>query len=1270
MPTGTGEPELLELVPLSSSGTSIDAINPPHGRVLRATLAMRGGVSLAVWIGGAVAELDLWRRIRLDCRDDGVRAVVIDRDPQQPCSLTDPERERLRHYATALHRAKFDRVEFDVLAGASAGGLNAVLYAVAQRSGSSVDVLRDVWLDAGSAWRLLRLPHWKSVESFLRGDEYFWPKVLAALRSSYTAGNNPAHCADRVTVELSATVIDGGDSTEQGTQDGRGHFRFIGCDSFETDEDLDRMSTKRRDIPGRDCTPADRDFALARLALAARTTSSFPGAFEPALVHSITSGDGEAIDEGEGRVDMSFAFHAHRDGSSEIPTRPFRVVDGGVLDNAPIDRAMRSIRATPSDVNAERALVYLDPRPQHARVDATTALPYGTGNRAPSLNNRRHPDRASRFLHAVLEGVARRGIRESANDEVADIERVRLDLMLADGRRESSAAVVKGPWFYVRGRARAAYLRYRSTADPALLSRVLSEPSVWQLGTDLNSRRTWRAWSPRERDQLLFNFLDTIQAEAVTRAASDLRGSPSDVDPSMTKSDDERRHALCVAWGPQALHDASRCVISWIRTLEQAVGEPWGTQSSRYSLPLALPSETDGACTMTQLRRGVYNVLIRSGRMRDNRIAAALDASNHLTGELRAIAFLNEIHSLRPEDWTTLVEQWEILDRSFAMLRRVSPDGAAPPQSWGQSQWSKIPRPGAGFHVWDLPGFGASSGIPEPVSRIRFWAITGDERPAHWNDFTRLIERMEDSTARSLLRLRPLDRDAIIDSILDSAVPTADQKLAGTSLANFAGFVCAKWRANDWLWGRLDASASMVRFIYSLEEVASTTTHLTAASRAEARSKIDAAVRVAQNGVFADALAESISIDDSRTPFLYSSSRISNSPANIEEQAKAGRERLALGMDDLESLVPKYRLALLSRFVRLLGRALKDSFAWAPIVAPVLVSAPLLLNPARQALALAVIGLMAILLARSYESTRTETITEINGVAEDWLVWAVCGIVVAIHVVRSVIAISQVMSVKRRVAARSRQSTDRAYSTAVRARVTALTYYGLLEWSACTVLIAATIGVATVGATWMWSESTGPSMPYWVLVITAIVLSARSLSRLKLPRAGTRDASLFALGLGICAVWVLFVALCLAEAKIPYLISLGPWAVPSVVAGAAFALGVIHTWGWLPIVGQVPGPDGNLRRCVNGRTSTVNWLLVSLFAGVGTGAVVWLVLQLPAPAGFNVFLAALLGTYSWATLIWWLPEIPAYVDRPERPYTEPSRKWTLAEPRKERRRRM
>ena len=59
-----------------------DDIEPrPFGRTLRLALAMRGGVSLASWIGGTVAELDILRRLRLVRRANGLAAYMLVADP-------------------------------------------------------------------------------------------------------------------------------------------------------------------------------------------------------------------------------------------------------------------------------------------------------------------------------------------------------------------------------------------------------------------------------------------------------------------------------------------------------------------------------------------------------------------------------------------------------------------------------------------------------------------------------------------------------------------------------------------------------------------------------------------------------------------------------------------------------------------------------------------------------------------------------------------------------------------------------------------------------------------------------------------------------------------------------------------------------------------------------------------------------------------------------------------------------------------------------------
>ena len=154
---------------------------PAFGRTLRLALAMRGGVSLAVWIGGAVAELDILRRIRIHRDGRGaLRAYLL-----HPAETPDPVlEERAAVYARLLADAGYDRVDIDLLAGASAGGLNGVVHAVAQRAGSDLDALGRIWAEHGALGRLLRPLGRHPVDSLLRGDDYLCSGLPRSARSA------------------------------------------------------------------------------------------------------------------------------------------------------------------------------------------------------------------------------------------------------------------------------------------------------------------------------------------------------------------------------------------------------------------------------------------------------------------------------------------------------------------------------------------------------------------------------------------------------------------------------------------------------------------------------------------------------------------------------------------------------------------------------------------------------------------------------------------------------------------------------------------------------------------------------------------------------------------------------------------------------------------------------------------------------------------------------------------------------------------------------
>ncbi|HEY8199716.1 MAG TPA: patatin-like phospholipase family protein, partial [Actinomycetota bacterium] len=97
---------------------------------LRFALALNGGVSLAVWMGGVVMECN---RIVLQ---DPLRR---EKAPGGPVPASGAYGELLKLTRTTPR--------FDVIAGASAGGLNGALLAAAMVYQRDLASVRDLWLE-------------------------------------------------------------------------------------------------------------------------------------------------------------------------------------------------------------------------------------------------------------------------------------------------------------------------------------------------------------------------------------------------------------------------------------------------------------------------------------------------------------------------------------------------------------------------------------------------------------------------------------------------------------------------------------------------------------------------------------------------------------------------------------------------------------------------------------------------------------------------------------------------------------------------------------------------------------------------------------------------------------------------------------------------------------------------------------------------------------------------------------------------------------------
>mgnify|MGYP000247660336 CR=1 FL=1 len=1168
---------------------------PSFNRTLRVALAMRGGVSLAVWIGGTVAELDLLRRIRLYDVGD-VTLAIVPETPGRP--LTEPVRARLQAYAEMMDAAGYDRVEFDLLAGASAGGLNAVVYAVAQRAGTGLDRLLSTWGSVGGFWGLLHPPGARGILALMQGENYFRAETGRALVDIYdTDDRHPDLVSEYTAVDLSATVIDATDEYEEDANEGRGHFRFVGDDAHRLDNRIPARHREREATAG-PADPAEREddlTNLSRLALAARSTSSLPGGFEPAAIDSFQgeagTGDEAGIDGGPG---MRFAFAGHR---AEAKT-PYRVVDGAVFDNVPIERALRAARSRVSDRRADRAMIFLDPEPD------------------PPLGGRVDWDpNASRFFRAITAMLGRQLRRESVAREVAELERFNTAQQVARARFESAAPLVASAVADREGVAarRPAYLRALAVDLSDHLAETIAAPSLWQLHSSLEHRRRYRP-------------IPLVKLTALADAATDRVGA---LPPT---------HRDAFARSPLALADAANCVLGWTRALEAMPEESGSRQGFAFG----------------EVRAAAYAALTASIASRDRITVRVLE-------QTAAFAELGQdptVDDLRGWIDTWLAEsrrhrereRWDELDTAVALLRiatvKVEREIAAGAREltpeWAASPWRPLASSPM-LSAVDLPPLYHSAGIPPALSNVRYWAIGVDEPPADPQEFRALVQDRWFSMLARVLRtpgLSPAEAAAAVTAASSEVALDRGSKLAGYGVGNFLGFLARDWRVNDWWWGRLDGAAGIARFLTSLAPDAVRTRH---------------AVRTLQDAVLAEADEPEVVERDLSPLERVTPSDASDAPATTpptsEEAGTARRGRLRAGTDTIFNLDPSYRFAIASRTVRLFDRVVVQPvragtrwLAWSVLflLRPFLVPVPTLFDPPRLALVSGFVAAVAWLLTW-------------DDVGLGWTWWV--GVAAVTGLVAVGVIVGSVASRLRHWSAVAESLDGGLRAAASEARNRALRP----AWFMAGVAIASVFPfmIAIIGSNFLLMVL---CLGVTVVLTAIAVHAATAASRAAIPGREARTIGMitvFALLGGVLPIVQLVTELATrdrtpAALEVPQELN---WV--ALAIGAA-AVTIALTWDWLKIRYRPPVVDGDAegtgQPAARGiiRINAVNWCtvtLVSVAAGLAAYALAKLVTTGVAPLLADT-IAATAFIVAWANVVWWLPEairrLPRTDDRVER----------------------
>ena len=272
-------------------------------RELRLALSMNGGVSLAVWIGGAVCEID-----RLRTGDDA------------------------GFWPTLLAACGYnEHASIDVLTGASAGGLNAVMLAQAIRKGRSFEVFRQLWIDRADIDQLIKGPRGATRDDNdprgILDGQYFRRHLLTAITTELdSAKPSPSHGDHDLALFASATLISPNgvsytDAPGNPIQEPRSEAYFHIARRGEN------AAARGLDGFGVD----DIDEVLADIG---RATSSIPGLFEPMTFHRNVQGE-PSESPPAGRDSRSWLVNAYTHDRSWV-----EIMDGGVVDNVPIARAI------------------------------------------------------------------------------------------------------------------------------------------------------------------------------------------------------------------------------------------------------------------------------------------------------------------------------------------------------------------------------------------------------------------------------------------------------------------------------------------------------------------------------------------------------------------------------------------------------------------------------------------------------------------------------------------------------------------------------------------------------------------------------------------------------------------------------------------------------------------------------------------------------------------------------------------------------------------
>lgn len=376
---------------------------------LRIALVCFGGVSLAIYMYGISREILKLVRASSALHSIADRAERSEAQFFGRLSREDPEYDTDEIYFELLReigRTLELRVIVDVIAGASAGGINGTMLARALSHDLPMEPLRDLWLNHADVEVLLAPDARASGVSklilkpmiWLMGATGLWEPIKDLevrrnlslfVRSRWFRPPLSGSRMSELMYSAVTAMVDRQNGTRSLLPPGHGLDLYVAVTDYHGYEQSIRIHNppfiherEHRHIlhfrswqqPGGQVLS---DFGLDNapaLAFAARATSSFPGAFPPAQIREMDNFVARNAIDWLGRTAFLAGNFVPYSRMNVDPTSIY-FIDGSVLNGRPFRQAIAAIRDRPAYRPVDRRLVYIDPDPTWATTSARRDLP-------------------------------------------------------------------------------------------------------------------------------------------------------------------------------------------------------------------------------------------------------------------------------------------------------------------------------------------------------------------------------------------------------------------------------------------------------------------------------------------------------------------------------------------------------------------------------------------------------------------------------------------------------------------------------------------------------------------------------------------------------------------------------------------------------------------------------------------------------------------------------------------------------------------------------